>query len=133
MLGTASYMSPEQVKGERATAASDVYAMGVMIYHAIAGRLPFTSDTQIGFLYQHAEMDPPRPTVRAPYPASLATVALACLAKDPNQRPTMADVADTLAATSLVYPRPWRWIALAAVVAIAVAAAVAWLWLGRGV
>jgi serine/threonine-protein kinase len=121
VLGTASYMSPEQVKGERATAASDVYAMGIMIYQAIAGQLPFTSDTQLGFLYQHMEMEPPPPSVRAPYPASLASLALACLAKDPRDRPTMASVADQLAATKLVYPRPWRWITLAAVVVIGVA------------
>jgi len=125
MLGTASYMSPEQVKGERATTASDVYAMGIMIYDAIVGQLPFNSDNQLGFLYQHAEVEPPTPAVRAPYPASLGSLALACLAKDPKDRPTMAQVADRLAATSLVHARPWRWIALALAVVAVVAAA--WL------
>jgi serine/threonine protein kinase len=119
LLGTASYMSPEQVKGERATAASDVYAMGVMIYDAISGQLPFKSDTQIGYLYQHAEVAPARPTVRDPFPASLADLALACLAKAPKDRPTMATVAEHLAKTSLVRPRRWIWIALAAAVIIA--------------
>jgi eukaryotic-like serine/threonine-protein kinase len=123
LLGTASYMSPEQVLGARATAASDVYAMGVMIYDAIAGKLPFHSDTQIGFLYQHAEVAPPPPVVRPPYPSSLANLSLACLAKDPQDRPTMATVAERLAAASLVRPRPWRWFLLAAAVLIAVAAA----------
>jgi eukaryotic-like serine/threonine-protein kinase len=124
LLGTASYMSPEQVMGERATAASDVYAMGVMIYNAITGQLPFNSDTQIGFLYQHAEMEPPPPVVRQPYPSSLGALSLECLAKDPKQRPTMANVADRLAAASLVRPRPWKWYVLAAATAIAVAAAI---------
>jgi eukaryotic-like serine/threonine-protein kinase len=124
LLGTASYMSPEQVKGERAGAASDVYAVGVMIYEAISGELPFKSDTQIGFLYQHAELAPPRPTVRPPFPNSLAEVALACLEKDPKDRPTMARVAERLARTSLVRPRRWPWILLAAVVIAAVIAGV---------
>ncbi|HEY5947684.1 MAG TPA: serine/threonine-protein kinase [Kofleriaceae bacterium] len=124
LLGTASYMSPEQVKGERATAASDVYAMGVMIYDAIAGELPFKSDTQIGYLYQHAEVEPPRPTVRDPFPASLAELALACLSKEPKDRPTMAMVAERLAKTSLIRPRVWTWIALAA--AVAMIATLAW-------
>ena len=121
MIGTASYMSPEQVKGERATAASDVYAMGVLIYGAIVGKLPFTSDTQIGYLYQHVETAPPPPVVRAPYPPQLANLALDCLAKDPKDRPTMATVADRLSAASLVRPRPWRWIALAAAAAAIIA------------
>jgi len=124
LLGTASYMSPEQVKGERAGAASDVYAMGVMIYEAIAGELPFKSDTQIGFLYQHAELDPPRPTVRAPYPSSLAELALACMAKAPKDRPTMARVADRLAKTALLQPRRWTWfVVILVLIAAAVAAA----------
>ena len=123
LLGTASYMSPEQVKGDRATAASDVYAMGVVIYHAVTGELPFNSDTQLGFLYQHAEVDPPPPAVRAPYPGSLGNLALACLAKDPNKRPTMATVASKLAGASLVHARPWRTIALVVLLAAAVALA----------
>jgi serine/threonine-protein kinase len=129
LLGTASYMSPEQVRGERATAASDVYAMGVMIYEAIAGELPFKSDTQIGYLYQHAELAPPRPIVRAPFPASLAELALRCLAKDPGDRPTMTKVAKRLAETSLVRRRPWLWIAFALVAILAAAAGVL-LWSG---
>jgi eukaryotic-like serine/threonine-protein kinase len=126
MIGTASYMSPEQVKGDRATAASDVYAMGVVIYHSITGELPFTSDTQLGFLYQHAEVDPPAPRVRAPYPTSLGQLALDCLAKKPKDRPTMEAVADRLAATSLVAPRTWRLIALVVLLIAAAALALAY-------
>ncbi len=104
LLGTATYMSPEQAKGGRATSAADVYSMGVMIYEAIAGKLPFESDSQLGFLYQHAEIEPPRPVVRPPFPPALGALALDCLAKDPAARPTMAQVADRLAAASLVRP-----------------------------
>ncbi|HEX2685103.1 MAG TPA: serine/threonine-protein kinase [Kofleriaceae bacterium] len=96
LLGTAAYMSPEQVKGQRATAASDVYAMGILLYEAITGARPFTADSQLGYLYQHAEVVPARPVIRGRYPAVLASLALDCLAKHPDDRPTMAEVAKRL-------------------------------------
>ncbi len=122
LLGTAHYMSTEQARGGRATPASDVYAMGVMIYEAICGKRPFASEQPIGLLYQHAEVEPERPVVRRPYPGSLAVLALACLAKDPAARPSMAEVAERLAATRLVAPRRWlRVLAIAAAVLAACA------------
>jgi serine/threonine-protein kinase len=125
LIGTASYMSPEQARGERATSAADVYSMGVMIYQAVAGRLPFESDSHLGYLYQHAEVEPPRPEVRPPFPAALGKLALDCLAKDPAARPTMARVAERLAAAELVRPRRFLRYAIAAAAALAVLAALA--------
>jgi serine/threonine protein kinase len=114
ILGTAIYLSPEQARGQRATAASDVYAFGVMLYEAITGDRPFTADSQLGYLYQHAEVDPPRPVIRGRYPAALAGLALACLAKQPADRPAMVEVAERLAAATRPRPRIRRllWLAI---------------------
>ena len=113
LLGTAAYMSPEQVKGQRATAASDVYAMGIILYEAITGARPFYADSQLGYLYQHAEVAPARPVIRGRYPAALASLALDCLAKDPNDRPTMTEVAERLGTASHVRFRLARRVGIA--------------------
>ena len=124
ILGTALYMSPEQVRGQRATAASDVYAFGIMLYEAITGDRPFTADSQLGYLYQHAEVDPPRPVIRGRYPAALAGLALACLAKEAAERPTMTDVAERLAAARARPRRRLWWLAIPLIAALCACAAV---------
>ncbi len=53
ILGTPSYMSPEQAEGRELTGASDLYGVGVMIYEVIAGRPPYRSDSSIDILHQH--------------------------------------------------------------------------------
>jgi serine/threonine-protein kinase len=103
VLGTAAYMSPEQVAGEPATAASDVYAFGILLYRMLTGRLPFESENalQLAEMQRDAEA-PPLRAIRPDVRADLAVLATAALAKDRSARP--ADGAALLAA--LEAPEP---------------------------
>ncbi|MDX6660881.1 MAG: eukaryotic-like serine/threonine-protein kinase, partial [Solirubrobacteraceae bacterium] len=66
VLGTASYMSPEQVRGERVTAASDVYSLGVVAHRLLTGRRPFSAVNFAGQARAHVEEDPARASASNP-------------------------------------------------------------------
>jgi len=88
VLGTASYISPEQASGEPAGPASDVYSFGVILFRMLTGRLPFSAAGAMEVVRMHRD-DPP-PTVgelRAGAPTQLARLTDAALAKDPADRP----------------------------------------------
>jgi serine/threonine protein kinase len=88
VLGTAAYISPEQVRGEPVTPASDVYSFGVVLYQMLSGRLPFQSESPGQLAAMHRDLEPPRlGSVRPDAPAALATLAAAALAKNPDSRP----------------------------------------------
>lgn len=88
VLGTAAYISPEQVRGEAATPASDVYAFGVVLYEMLSGRLPFAAENPTQVAAMHRDVDPPPlQSLRPDAPAALAELATAALAKDPAARP----------------------------------------------
>lgn len=57
LMGTPEYMSPEQIKGERGGPKSDIYAVGCLIYHLLAGKPPFTGDNPLTTMYQHMTAD----------------------------------------------------------------------------
>ncbi len=87
IVGTAKYLSPEQVNGEPVDGRSDVYALGVVLYEMLCGRVPFTGDTDVAVAVQHATATPVSPRqVQADIPEPLETIVLRAMAKVPDQR-----------------------------------------------
>ena len=96
VIGTPEFMSPEQALGERVDARSDLYALGVVGYFALSGKLPFEAGKATEVLAkQITEPAPPLARVAAGVPRRLAHVIDRCLEKDPGDRP---DTAEQLAA-----------------------------------
>jgi len=101
MLGTPHYMSPEQIPGSEETVsfASDIYALGVLLYQLLTGRLPFTSANILQVLKMLREDEPLSPRqINASIPCDLETICLKCLMKKPTDRYTSAqELAEDLA------------------------------------
>jgi serine/threonine-protein kinase len=85
-LGTASAMAPEQIRGEAVDQRTDVYALGVLIYHMLTGRYPFRADTRQEIERMNLEAPPPRPSQLAGVPAAIDAVVLRCMDKRPERR-----------------------------------------------
>jgi tetratricopeptide (TPR) repeat protein/predicted Ser/Thr protein kinase len=99
-IGTPTYMSPEQARGEEVDPRSDVYSLGVLLYEAMTGRRPFAGPSALEVMRQVAEEDPvpPRAHDRS-LPRDLEAVALGAMAKDPGRRtPTALAFAEDLRA-----------------------------------
>ncbi|MCU1375154.1 MAG: serine/threonine protein kinase [Actinomycetia bacterium] len=87
VLGTASYLSPEQARGEVPGPASDVYALGCVLYEMLTGHPPFEADSPLGVAYKHVHDVPTSPRSRRPeVPAAVDALVLRCLAKEPADR-----------------------------------------------
>jgi eukaryotic-like serine/threonine-protein kinase len=84
LAGTLAYMAPEQLRGERATARSDVWSLGVMLYELACGQRPYSGDTTFT-LSSSILSDSPRPLPARVAPG-LKKVVMRCLAKDPAER-----------------------------------------------
>lgn len=87
VLGTAAYISPEQVRGDPVTPATDVYAFGVVLYRLLSGRLPFESGSAPELATMHRDLEPPPLDDVAERSPALVAVVMSALAKDPAARP----------------------------------------------
>ncbi|MCO6042887.1 protein kinase [Aeoliella sp. ICT_H6.2] len=123
VLGTPSYMSPEQASGKSALIgpASDIYSLGAILYSCIAGRAPFVAESTVDTIMQVLKKDPVSPRELNPsVPRDLETVCLKCLTKEPHKRygtaQLMADDLHRYLEGRPVAARPvgriergWRW------------------------
>jgi len=150
ILGTTSYMSPEQAAGKPVDARSDIFSFGSMLYEMVTGQRAFQGDSQMSILAAVLNQEPkPASEISTAFPQDLGKIITRCLRKDPNRRfQHMDDLKVALeelkqesdagllalreAADSPVKPKRFsrpRWMALAtAAVLLAVAA---WFWLSR--
>jgi len=99
LLGTPAYLAPERLAGAQVTSATDVYALGLLLYRELTGRLPWPAETTAEALRAHLYAAPEPLPVLPGLPPAVAELCLRCLAKPPADRPAAADAARVLAAT----------------------------------
>ncbi|PPF45227.1 serine/threonine protein kinase [Pseudoclavibacter sp. AY1F1] len=90
VMGTVQYLSPEQASGHAANPATDIYSLGIVAYEALAGRRPFTGESQVAIAMAHINDEPPALPVTVPEP--VRNLVLAAIAKKPEDRPVSAEV-----------------------------------------
>ena len=102
MVGTVSYMPPEQAMGGEVTPRSDLYSLGAMLYEMVTGRPPFLGDDAVAIISQHINTPPVAPTWHnSECHRPLDALILRLLAKDPSERPEAAS--DVLSALAAIY------------------------------
>jgi serine/threonine protein kinase len=98
-LGSMDYMAPEQIRGEPVSAASDIYALGCVMYECMCGRPPFADVQGMRILWAHLQDEPPDPaSLRSDLPPEFVRTLMVAMAKSGDQRPaTAGDYARMLA------------------------------------
>jgi serine/threonine-protein kinase len=97
LLGTPAYLAPERIEGGPVRPATDVYALGLLLYRALAGTMPWDAATSTQMLKAHLWAEPaPLPAVPG-LPGEVRRMLRRCLAKQPAERPTGAEVTQVLA------------------------------------
>jgi serine/threonine-protein kinase len=92
VLGTATYLSPEQAQGTPVDHRTDIYSLGMVLYEMLAGRPPFTGDTPVAVAYQSVRETAPAPSTHNPRVSpALDAVVMKAMAKDPAARQQSAD------------------------------------------
>src|SRR5438105_5147288 len=98
VLGTASYLSPDQAQGEAVDASSDIYSLGVVLYEMLTGVPPFSGETPVAVAYKHVREEPPLPSTLVPeVPPDLEAIVRKAMAKNAaNRYATAQEMADDL-------------------------------------
>ena len=87
VMGTVQYLSPEQASGHPASPTTDIYSLGIVAYEALAGRRPFTGESQVAIAMAQINEAPPELPVTIAEP--VRNLVYACIAKKPEDRPTI--------------------------------------------
>ena len=107
LIGTPRYISPEQVRGQPLDGRTDVYALGVVAFELVAGRPPFIAGDCYEMFEKHAKLRPPQPSAFNPaLPEQANALIGAMLAKEPAQRPGLAEVRRALDELRAAPPSP---------------------------
>jgi len=88
VMGTVQYLSPEQASGHPASPATDIYSLGIVAYECLAGRRPFTGESQVAIAM--AQINDTPPPLDPSIPAPVRQLVIAMIAKKPNERPASA-------------------------------------------
>jgi serine/threonine protein kinase len=99
IAGTLTYVAPEQVRGEPITPAADVYSLGVLAYQLLLGQPPFAAASDLELVHKHLKEAPPNPADLWPeISPELAALLVRMLAKEPDARPSLAEIIEELRA-----------------------------------
>ena len=92
VLGTATYLSPEQAQGAEVDFRTDVYSLGMVVYEMLAGKPPFTGDSPVAVAYQQLSQTAPPPSTHNPdVPPALDAIVMRAMSKNPDERQATAE------------------------------------------